>query len=359
MTAHATPPVTSQQVAAYFTRQLGAPVTINKMKQSFPGVSRETWLVDAEVAGEKRGFALRIDHPWGSSCAYPLRQEWEVYSRLWKSQVPVAEPLWFNQDIDFAGGRPHMVRNLVDGSTNIPGLADATAEGAKLRQRIAFECAEKLALVHTLDWKVVGLDTILPEPKNHKDALREELRCWRTLWDNGGTRPDPLIEDAMCWLDELLPAETPFVSLCKGNNGLGEEIWRGEKIVAMSDWEMASLSDGTIDLAFSQGTLTLADFGATLRHYEKCVGHDVSPQRLAGGMFVTWFKMYASVQVYMAKHYYDGSDLRIVQLSFGEIIGRAIHRRLAACIGTKDIVAAWASVSNQEQSSYFRVEEKK
>jgi hypothetical protein len=45
----------------------------------------------------------------------------------------------------------------------------------------------------------------------------------------------------------------------------------------MSDWELSALGDGELDLAFSQGTLILGDFGETLCHYERCVGSAVSP----------------------------------------------------------------------------------
>src|SRR5262249_53886524 len=44
----------------------------------------------------------------------------------------------------------------------------------------------------------------------------------------------------------------PRVCLCKGTNGLGEEVFRGHSIVAMSDWEEASIGDPAADFAFMQ-----------------------------------------------------------------------------------------------------------
>ncbi len=350
--------LTETAVENYFARRLGAPVTIRRMKPTFPGLSRQTLIIDAEVAGKSAGFALRLDYPWGGSCPFPLRQEWEVYHRLWQSQVPVAEPLWYDQNESFADGLPHMVRRLVDGSTSIPGLSDPSAEGAKLRQRVALECAEKLALVHTLDWQSVGLGNILPAPPTAGDALKAELQIYRKLWEKGRPGAYPLIEESLAWLEESIPADCPRISLTKGNNGVGEEIWRGEKIAAMSDWELASLSDGVLDLAFSQGTFTMGDFSTTMKHYEACVGHSVSPQRLAAGMFITWFKQIVLEAVYMYNHHIDGTDRRLQMLTFGLIYPQTTEHRLAACIG-KDLVEAWRMFSNQEQSSYFRVETKK
>lgn len=343
-----------ERVAAYFSRRLGVPVVVTGIRPTFPGLSRETLIISAEIGGESQLFALRLDFPWGGACPFSLEQEWGVYWRLWKSPVPVPEPLWFDQGIEFAEGRPHMVRRLVDGVTLPIGLADPGSDGARSRQRIALECAEKLALVHTLDWKAYGFDTIMPAPTSVKHALGEELALWRRLWETRRTSPHPVIEEAMCWLAETMPAETARISLCKGNNGVGEEIWRGQKIVALCDWEFASLNDGVLDLAFSQGTLTLGDFGQTLRHYEKCSGGAVSPVRLAAAMFITWFKSVVGVNLYMGRNYVDGIDKRITNLSFGLIIGKATERRLAACIG-KDLVTAWESIAAPEQSSYFRL----
>lgn len=351
--------VTDRQVADYLSQRLGTPLKVKNIRQTFPGLSRETLLVFAELdSGEKQDFAVRIDYPWGGSCPYPMRHEWETYYRLWKSPVPVAEPLWYDENVDFAEGRPHMVRRLVDGSMTVPGLGEDSEAGRQLRQRVALECAEKLALVHTLDWKAYGFDTFLDVPSDPVDALRAELRSWRALWSKGRTGPHPIIEEALCWLDEVLPRETPRLSLTKGNNGIGEELFSGENIVALSDWELSSLGDGTVDLAFSQGTLTLADFGQTLRHYETCVGSKVSPERLAGGAFVAWFKMFVCGTVYMAKRQIEGIDPRLTNLTFGVILCKGLELQIGKCIG-KDIVDAWSLFAGKEQSTYFRAEKSK
>ena len=347
--------VTERQVRDYLSRRLGTELTLRNFKQTFPGVSRETLLVFAATpSGEAQNFAVRLDYPWGGSCPFSLRHEWQTYERLWRSPVPVAEPLWYDEGIDFADGRPHMVRRLVDGSMSVQGLTENSEAGRQVRRRVALECAEKLALVHSLDWKRYGFDAYMDVPADPVDALRGELRAWRTRWRERRPGPYPIIDEAVCWLDETLPRETPRLSLIKGNNGIGEEIFQGEKIVAMSDWELSAIGDGVLDLAFSQGTLTLGDFGETLRHYETCVGSPVSAERLAGGAFVTWFKMLVCAINYMAKHELDGIDPRIANLSFGIVVAKGLEQRLGQCIG-KNLVDAWSLLSG-EQSSYFREE---
>ena len=43
-------------VAAYLSQGLAAPVAIRKLRQTFPGASRETWLVDAEASPRAGGI---------------------------------------------------------------------------------------------------------------------------------------------------------------------------------------------------------------------------------------------------------------------------------------------------------------
>jgi aminoglycoside phosphotransferase (APT) family kinase protein len=345
------PDLTIPEVADYLGRHLGAPVSITSLRKTFPGISRETWLVQAEFSGAPHGFVVRVDPPGGPSVPQPLRQEWEVYRRLWTSPVPVAEPLWFDEGGDFAQGRPLMVRRLVEGTTSPPGITDEGPGSGERRRRVVYEHIEKLALVHQLDWKAHGLDAVLAAPDGPHDALAAEFRMWKSIWEDGRTAPYPLITEALDWLEENLPTDTPRLSLVKGNNGIGEEIWRDDRIVAMSDWELASIGDGVIDLAFSQGTLELHDFDDAIAHYERCMGETVSPQRLAFAAFWIPFKVIVCLNVFRLRRFMAGQDQRISALTHGLLSTAGCEYRLSTGIG-RDIVEAWRSGPRQNQSVY-------
>jgi aminoglycoside phosphotransferase (APT) family kinase protein len=338
-----TAPLTAADVGRYFSRRFGSPVLIRNLRQTFPGLSRITWLIQAEIAGERQDFAVRVDPPGGGLGFHPLRTEWEIYRRLWNTCIPVPEPLWFDENVEFADGRPHMVRRLVEGKMSVDRLTDQGAEGA-------FDHAEMLARLHMLDWRALHFEDLFPAPKDAADALHAEFRIWRERWNQEKPGGYAVIEEALCWLEEHLPRDPPRISLLKGNNGLGEEIWRGEKIVAMCDWELASLSDGTLDLAFSQGTLGLHHYADTLRHYESFVGYEVPAHRLAAGAFVTWFKMLVCGVVGMHNRFVRG-DPRIQLLSAGLVYTKGTEHKLARCIG-KDLVEAWQTIAIEDQSYY-------
>jgi tetrahydromethanopterin S-methyltransferase subunit G len=76
---------------------------------------------------------------------------------------------------------------------------------------------------------------------------------------------------------------------------------------------------------------------------------------LAGGAFVTWFKIMVLTIIYMQKNQLDGIDRRITNLSFGHVISKSYEQRLGQCIG-RDLVDAWSGLVSQDQSAYFRRE---
>lgn len=342
---------TPEGLGDYLSQGLGDRVTIVSCKRSFPGASRETWLIAAEVGGRPAGFALRIDAKGGQAIPFPLVREYKVYRALHGSAVPVAEPLWFAENIDFAEGRPHMVRRLVDGSTAVPGLESDTAEGRARCRAAAMEVLEKLAIVHTIDWAALGLGDVLEVPPETGSALGFEFDSWIDFWDARKPAPDPLIEETICWLREQVPNDTPRISLLKGNSGVGEEIWRDGRIVAMSDWELASLGDAAGDLQFSEGTFQLGDFNELLEYYEQCAGISMSEERLAFGAFLVWFKAFVSMRGYMLRCHIDNGDPRLTNLSFGELYSERTRRRLISCIG-RDIVSAWHDMKTHEEPLY-------
>jgi aminoglycoside phosphotransferase (APT) family kinase protein len=340
-----------KDVEAYLQSQLGSGLSIQSMKQTFPGASRETWLVFARNAGVEEGLVVRIDPPEGSCVPTTMRREFAIYSKLYKTEIPVAEPLWYDESVEFAGGRPHMIRRLVDGSTSVPGLTGNTAKAAEVRRSTAFEVMEKLALLHRLDWRPLGLGEILDVPADPSSALKDDFETWRGLWNQDRTEADPVLSEALSWLDEQAPTDTPWLMLVKGNNGVGEEIFRDGRIVAMSDWELASLGDGALDLAFSQGTMLLTDFDDTLKHYEACVGQPVSPERLAFSGFLVWLKQIVCLRSNMLRLYREGKSDRIFGMSMGVVYAETARTRLARCIG-RNIVDVWRETVSEEVSMY-------
>jgi aminoglycoside phosphotransferase (APT) family kinase protein len=348
--------VNAPAIESYFSDRLGEPVRVESVKRVFPGVSRETWLIQARCGSQTEGFVLRLDPEWGPCAPTSLEYEFRVYAGLWGTAVPVAEPLWFDEGVDFADGRPHMVRRMVEGGSTIAGLTDDTPAGAELRRRVVFDHIEKLAALHTLDWRALGFAEFMPVPPSPKDALRFEFERWRARWAERQTTPRPVVTEFLCWLQESVPNDTPAISLMKGNNGVGEEIFRDGRVVALSDFELSALGDGALDLAFTQGTLSLIDPREALAHYERHVGHPLSPERFAFAVVWNTFKGLVMLDGNLLEGFLAGRDPRTTSGALGLLMVRRLEKTLASFIG-KDLVQAAAATAEAGAGVYFDKED--
>lgn len=280
----------AERLAPYLADRLGEPVRIVGLSQAFPGLSRETWLVrlekGSERANKEAGVVVRADSAGGPFVPVPLSYEWQVFVHVARTPIPVARPLWFDASPEITDGRPLFVRELVEGTTLLPGLADDSDEAAERRRRVALEHAEKLAALHRIDWKAYGFDAFMDVPESAESAPRRELMHWWRIWEEVRTASFPVVTEALHWFERNLPKRAAHVSLCKGQNGIGEEIWRDDKIVAFSDWELANIGDPCQDLALSQGMLKLWDRSKIIAHYERAAGFSLPAENIA--FYLVW-----------------------------------------------------------------------
>ena len=244
-----------------FRRHLGCDgIRIRRLTRYPRGVSRETWFLCCEVERASdttvEDFVLRRDLPGGSICAGELRAEYEIYRRLNGSGIPVAQTLWYEDDVELLGGRrQYYVRRHVDGDWDIPGLLDRDPRYDALRIDIGREHVRRLAQVHACDWRALRFDEILDAPASPRDSARHRVEQVVAGIERYRVQPLPLVSEAAEWLIDHPPPDSGRVCLVKGTNGLGEEIFRGTEIVAMSDWELCCLGDPAMDFALAQNFL--------------------------------------------------------------------------------------------------------
>jgi aminoglycoside phosphotransferase (APT) family kinase protein len=256
----------------YLTGKLGRPIEVTDLEKFTRGTSRQTWFASYRPKGESdiTEIVLRTDHPAGSGDPTPLDQEYFIYSCLGKTDLPVAAALWWEDDPEVAP-RPFYIRQKIEGSWNLPGYADPDPKYDEVRLEASKEHIRKLAAIHNVDWKDCGFDKQLPAPSSLEDAAPCFVRTLMDRVDWNGAEPLPILLELEEWLLDRAPV-APRVSLCKGTNGLGEEVFRDGKIVALSDWEEVMIGDPASDLAMVQGfTETITHNGETLWNLEKAL----------------------------------------------------------------------------------------
>jgi aminoglycoside phosphotransferase (APT) family kinase protein len=293
-----------------------------EMKRSYPGMSRETWFVTARWrqggTDHEKKFVFRFDLRGGGLGFRPMSYEGEVYRRLEGTAVPTPKLLWYearnNWRID---GRDFMVREMVDGVTRPAGLDDPSPEHDATRIAVVKELLEKLALIHRLDWEELGFGSFMEVPTDIRTCALQSIDYQMTQLRASQLEPFPALTEAVMWLRENLPPPPDRIVLRKENNGIGEEVWNGTKIVAMCDWETASLGDPALDLAIAMKEITrywnVAD---AIAHYEAHSGYKIRPENLE--FYARYWNLSACVGLHHGlKGFKTGGDRRIQLATLG------------------------------------------
>jgi aminoglycoside phosphotransferase (APT) family kinase protein len=124
-----------------------------------------------------------------------------------------------------------------------PGLDNVTERG-----RIADQLIDALVELHAVDWRGVGLEGF-GKPSGY---LERQLRRFGGLWEHNKTRELPEVEAIGRWLRENLP-ESPPATIVHGDYRLGNAMFAADapaQLVAIFDWEMATIGDPLADLGY-------------------------------------------------------------------------------------------------------------
>jgi aminoglycoside phosphotransferase (APT) family kinase protein len=272
-------------VAAYLQDRLGAEsLALTNLKRNVGGMSRETWF--AEVEG-KRGsesfvdsLTIRVDHPGGAVVPVTLEREYQTFAALTPTQVPVAAALWFETDASLIGRAPFYVRRTVQGSASGGRLFKPGNE--EMRREIGLDLARKLALVHTLAWQDTDLAQFMSIPETPQDCALLELAHYEQAYRDADPEPMPVVEALFSWLKRNVPDEVQRTSLVWGDVGIGNFIYSGSEIVALTDWEQAHLGDPMKDWASAlwRGADSLLPREELFAEYEKVSGLHIDLDRI-------------------------------------------------------------------------------
>ncbi|HTX31347.1 MAG TPA: phosphotransferase family protein [Solirubrobacteraceae bacterium] len=144
-------------------------------------------------------------------------------------------------------GSPFYIMEEVKGEVitdSIPPELDSPEE----RGRIADQLIDALVELHAVDWCEAGLDGF-GKPSGY---LERQLRRFGGLWEHNKTREIPEVETVGTWLRENLP-ESPPATVVHGDYRLGNTMFAAQapaQLVAIFDWEMATIGDPLADLGY-------------------------------------------------------------------------------------------------------------
>ena len=258
---------------------------VEAVRRVVGGMSRRTHFVEVSWADGGRERArqtlnLRSDHHGLQVLTVPLSWEFEVLRRLHPTEIPVAEPYWYETDPEVIGFAPFYLREVVPGSAQSRPLF---APGQEARRRaLGEQLVTWMARLHTLDWQALGFADFMDVPAGPRDAHRHDLDRWESFYRRHAVAPEPMVHEVFGALRRLESTPPERISLIWGDVGIGQFIYDGDRIVALTDFEMARLGDPMMDwaAALTRGLPDLLPREEAFALYEQESGMAVDLDRL-------------------------------------------------------------------------------
>jgi aminoglycoside phosphotransferase (APT) family kinase protein len=153
-------------------------------------------------------------------------------------------------------GAPFYIMEQVRGEVvtdTIPPALDSPVQ----RARMADELIDSLVELHSVDFTQIGLEGF-GKPTGY---LERQLRRFSGLWEHNKTRDIPAFEQVSSWLAANLP-ESPPATIVHGDYRLGNTMLASDapaRLIAILDWEMATIGDPLADVGYMMIHWTQAD----------------------------------------------------------------------------------------------------
>ena len=178
--------------------------------------------------------------------AHDVLREARLLRALEQTPVRVPRVLAVCPDTEVIGA-PFYVMERMEGDV-ITDSMPAHLDDPDQRARIADQLIDGLVEVHAVDWPAVGLEGF-GKPSGY---LERQLRRFTGLWEHNRTRELPEVEQLGSWLAANMP-ESPPATIVHGDYRLGNTMFAASapaRLIAIFDWEMATIGDPLADLGY-------------------------------------------------------------------------------------------------------------
>lgn len=238
---------------AYLEARLPGVVGPLAVEQFPAGYSNLTYLVRAGA----QEFVLRRP-PFGSAvkAAHDMGREFLILSKLRPVYAKVPRPVLFCEDESVLGA-PFYLMERVRGRilrARPPAGAEPTPEDMR---RLSESFVENLAEIHAVDYAGAGLGA-LERPGSY---VRRQVEGWTKRYEAARTEDAPEVERLALWLGGNAPPDSGR-SLVHNDYKYDNLVLAPDelsRVLAVLDWEMATVGDPLMDLGTSLGYWVEAD----------------------------------------------------------------------------------------------------
>jgi len=239
------PGIHAANVARFFREQVPGGDCALRFELISGGRSNLTYLVHA---GERQWVLRRPPLGHVLPTAHDMVREHRVLAALAGTGVPAPRPLALCND-PAVNEMPFYVMEYRPGVVLATDLPPGFAHTAAERRRISEALVDTLVCLHAVDYRAVGLDGF-----GHPDGyLERQVRRWSQQWERSRTAALPEIDELIRRLHAALPVSPP-PAIVHGDYRLGNLALDPRdpgRVVAVFDWEMATLGDPLADLGYT------------------------------------------------------------------------------------------------------------
>ena len=200
--------------------------------------------------GETRLVLRRPPPPPLPPSAHDMVREARIQLGLAPAGVRVPKVLAVCED-DSVLGVPFYLMEEIEGTVVTGDELPVELDTPEERRRLGEELVDGLAQLHAVDWQASGLT--IGKPTGY---LERQLRRWSGLWEVNATREVRACVELGQRLAATMP-ESPPSTVVHGDYRLGNVMISNQapaRLVAILDWEMATIGDPLADLGYLAAT---------------------------------------------------------------------------------------------------------
>ena len=237
-----------ERLSDYLNEHFGS-LTGRLTIEQFPaGFSNLTYLIragDRELVLRRPPIGAKI------KTAHDMSREYRILSHLHPVYKKVPRPLLFCDDESILGA-PFYVMERVTGiilRAQKPQDLDLSAD---VMRRLSETFVDNLAEIHEIDYANAGLSD-LGSPQGY---VKRQVEGWTKRYYNARTDDVASIDHLADWLHQNLPADSKQPALIHNDYKYDNLVLSPEdfaRVIAVLDWEMATIGDPLMDFGTSLG----------------------------------------------------------------------------------------------------------
>jgi aminoglycoside phosphotransferase (APT) family kinase protein len=231
-------------LSAHLT-ELEGPLVVEQFPAGFSNLTYLLRAGDRELVLRRPPVGAKI------KTAHDMSREYRILSHLHPVYKKVPRPLLFCEDEEILGA-PFYVMERVTGiilRAQAPRGIDLSPE---LMRGLSEAFVENLAEIHEVDYEAAGLGD-LGSPQGY---VKRQVEGWTKRYFNARTDDVPSIEQLADWLAQHLPPDSEKASLIHNDYKYDNLVLSPQdltRVVAVLDWEMATIGDPLMDFGTSLG----------------------------------------------------------------------------------------------------------